>query len=318
MNKIQLNINGIAISFSVILAGIGTIVSATFLQSRNVFQSLLQWALFSGILFILWKITYYFREKTDYRYIGISLAFIVFFGYLNTLLFPEQLLFISFIRLFMPTLLFTILQQYFLSRERSDKLMIENLQLKAESYKAELENLKNQLNPHLLFNSLTTLQAIIRSDAKTAEKFVVELSKIYRIALQKVNHGKSTLKEEVEFIQGFLFLQKTRFENSIHYKIETEEKSTNYCLPTFALQLLVENCIKHNIVSTEKPLYIHIFQENPETITVTNNFQPKLSKTEESGIGLINLKRRYELFGIANGIVIENSDTLYKVTLTLF
>jgi LytS/YehU family sensor histidine kinase len=197
-------------------------------------------------------------------------------------------------------------------------LLTENLKLKSETYKAELDNLRNQINPHFLFNSLTTLQTIIRQNPKTAEEYLLKLSDFYRRTLLSSKANKITLKEELDFIKSYIFLLENRFENGLKVDIEFNEKSLNYNVPIFALQLLIENCIKHNIISDDKPLLIQIFQENEMTITVKNNLQPKLKKEHSTQTGLLNLSKRYELLGVKNGLIINQDKDVFSITLKLF
>jgi LytS/YehU family sensor histidine kinase len=111
---------------------------------------------------------------------------------------------------------------------------------------------------------------------------------------------------------------KARHEDALQIKMEINPQSYEYSIPFFTLQLLAENCIKHNIVSVNKPLYIHIFQKDEATITVSNNFQPKHQPLNSTGVGLDNLMERYRLMGIENGLEIEKTDNHYNVTLKLF
>jgi LytS/YehU family sensor histidine kinase len=210
------------------------------------------------------------------------------------------------------------IQQSFKSVQEKQLLLTENLQLKSETYKAELENLRSQVNPHFLFNSLATLQSIVRQNPKTAEDFIIKLSDFYRRTLLSSPSNKITLKEELEFIQSYIFLLQNRFENGLKFKIDINEATLKYNLPTFALQILIENCIKHNIISDEKPLIIHLFQKDMTSITVQNNSQIKLNKEGSTKTGLLNLKRRYELYGIKDGVIIDQNKDDFSATLKLF
>jgi sensor histidine kinase YesM len=111
---------------------------------------------------------------------------------------------------------------------------------------------------------------------------------------------------------------KVRHEDSLKIKIEINPKSHHYSIPIFALQLLLENCIKHNVVSRNKPLEIHIYQKDQVTITVSNNYQPKHESIKSNGLGLSNLSERYKLMKIDNGLIIDNTSSYYAVTLKLF
>lgn len=276
------------------------------------------WIFLTIMLLFIWFINLRIQNLSTLKIFALNLFFVGSATFFESSIFNNVEFTPAFIRLLMPSFLFIVLQHSFRSIRQSEKLKRENLLLKAENYKAELENLKKQLDPHFLFNSLTTLLTVIRKDTEIAEKYVTNLSDIYRKILNNSSIDKISLQDEVEFITSYLFLQKTRFEKALIFDIVINENSMFYNLPSFALQLLVENCIKHNIVSEEKPLNIKIFQIDETTITVENNFQPKKNGEKSGGLGIENLKKRYNLLGIAEGVEIKNDKTNFTVTLKLF
>lgn len=302
---------------SMLLSSVGIVINASI--DRMSWQNIVfQWLFYVSILLISWFVNLKISAK-PFPLILLFNVIVVFMGGISAKhLFNTSMYAVPIIRFIMPSVAFVILQQYFSSLKQSEQLKIENLQLKAENYQAELENLKKQLNPHFLFNSLTTLQTIMRSEVEIAEKYVIHLAEVYRKMLQGSQTSTTTLKEELAFIESYFFLLKTRFENGIALSVEISPSAYSYRLPIFALQLLLENCIKHNIVSEEKPLIIKLFQKEEVSITLSNTYQPKHKKAQVSGIGLTNLKRRYELMGIENGVTIEQNEEVYCVTLTLF
>ena len=171
---------------------------------------------------------------------------------------------------------------------------IEAEQLRTEKVAGQYQSLKNQLNPHFLFNSLNVLTNLVYEDADKSAAFIQQLSRIYRYVLDVQQEELVSLSDEVGFAQNYLRLQKLRFEENLIYDIKTDQIE-NYYLPPLSLQLLLENAIKHNVVSMEHPLKIHIHQEG-DFLMVHNNFQPKkLQDVESKGIGLENIRRRYEL-----------------------
>jgi LytS/YehU family sensor histidine kinase len=127
-----------------------------------------------------------------------------------------------------------------------------------------------------------------------------------------------TLKEELDFFNAYMYLMSLRQENSIFVDVKISEAALSYNLPVFSLQLLTENCIKHNIVSVTKPLHIRLYQKDPKTLTVSNNYQPKSVQSESFGIGINNLKQRYKLEGIVQGVQIEQNELEYSTTIKLF
>lgn len=176
---------------------------------------------------------------------------------------------------------------------------IEKEQLVRANMQSQLESLRNQVNPHFLFNSLNTLVNIIPEQPDTAVRFVQKLSKVYRYILEMRDTNTTPLSTELEFLNAYIFLLKERFgENlivNINIPIEDKSISERQIVP-LALQILFENAIKHNIISAAKPLHIEVFVEkNGEVLIVKNNLQRKNQMQEGTGVGLENVKNRYKL-----------------------
>ncbi|WP_375580798.1 sensor histidine kinase [Marivirga tractuosa] len=192
---------------------------------------------------------------------------------------------------------------------------IEAEQLRTEKLAGQYQSLKNQLNPHFLFNSLNVLTNLVYENADKSASFIQQLSKIYRYVLDVQQEELVSLADEIGFAQNYLSLQKIRFEENLIYDIKTEHID-NFYLPPLSLQLLLENAIKHNIVSMEHPLKIKIHQKR-DILVVSNNFQPKsTNEIESNGIGLENIKRRYELMSDKMP-EISKTETEFSVTLPL-
>lgn len=192
---------------------------------------------------------------------------------------------------------------------------IEAEQLRTEKLAGQYQSLKNQLNPHFLFNSLNVLTNLVYENADKSASFIQQLSKIYRYVLDVQQEELVSLADEIGFAQNYLSLQKIRFEENLVYDIKTDHIE-NFYLPPLSLQLLLENAIKHNIVSMEHPLKIKIHQKE-DVLIVTNNFQPKnKNEIESNGIGLENIKRRYELMSDKKPEIVE-TETEFSVTLPL-
>jgi two-component system, LytTR family, sensor kinase len=203
-----------------------------------------------------------------------------------------------------------------LIRQR-DVIKLQNQQLLNENLQARLDALKQQINPHFLFNALSTLRSMVRAKDERAEDFILKLSDVYRQLLNKNEVLLMSLKDEVEFLQSYLFMLHARFEDMLQVTIQTTPECEQKKLPTFSLQLLVENCIKHNIISSARPLSIRVYHKNASTITVENNLQPKTVKEDSSGTGLSNLQKRYDLLQVKEGVGITNNDDQFSVTLKL-
>lgn len=182
--------------------------------------------------------------------------------------------------------------RYYLFRWHDAAVEAEKLQ--KENSIAQLETLRTQVNPHFLFNSLNALQSLIETDQEKARQFVQELSKVYRYVIDHKDDMVVELSEELNFIHSYIFLHKIRFGNNLNYDTRIDAGSLKKFIPPLTLQLLVENAIKHNIISSDKPLHIEILSENGGLL-VRNNFQPRAEKINSTGIGLQNLKERYRL-----------------------
>ncbi|TKT93594.1 histidine kinase [Dyadobacter frigoris] len=195
------------------------------------------------------------------------------------------------------------------------KSAIEAEQLKTQQYAQQYQTLKDQLNPHFLFNSLNVLSNLVYENPDTAARFIRQLSKIYRYVLEVQQEKLVKLSSEMEFAENFLSLQKIRFEEGLQYKINVNLK-TDFYLPPLSLQMLLENAIKHNIASMANPLFIEILLEGKQLI-VKNNLQLKSSLSEEStGIGLSNIRKRYELLN-NDQVLIEETNDFFIVKLPL-
>jgi LytS/YehU family sensor histidine kinase len=186
--------------------------------------------------------------------------------------------------------------------------------LRSEKLMAQYEALKNQVNPHFLFNSLNVLSSLIEIDPKKASQYVQQLSDIMRYVLESRKRDLVPLKEELDFIEQFLQLQKLRFGDALNYKIDIQDQDNGQIVP-LALQLLVENAIKHNVIAQEQPLTIFI-KENGTKICVINDLQPKSQITSGSGVGLVNLKERYQFLS-EKAIEVKECDQQFSVCIPI-
>lgn len=187
--------------------------------------------------------------------------------------------------------------------------------LKKQQIEMELQILKNQINPHFLFNSLNTLVGIIEESPKEAVNFVEHLSTFYRNILKYKEVDMISLKEEWNILQEYLYLLRTRFQDNITFDVQIAEDSWEKKIPAFSLQMLLENAIKHNIISNSKPLRIEMSSQN--TIFIfQNTYQPKQSILHSTGIGLKNINSRFLLL-TQREISIEQTASYFRVCLPL-
>ena len=178
----------------------------------------------------------------------------------------------------------------------------EKERLQRENIKSQLEGLKNQVNPHFLFNSLNTLSHLIPEDPDKAVNFVQKLSKVYRYILEIRDRRIIQVEEELEFIHSYIFLLKERFGENIQISCDIPTAYLQEKIVPLSLQILLENAVKHNIISTKKPLHIEVFIEddkNPKNrpkLIVKNNLQKKNQVAVSTRLGLENIKSRYQFF----------------------
>ena len=180
--------------------------------------------------------------------------------------------------------------------KRSQQSLVRAEKLERENSQIRYETLKSQLNPHFLFNSLNILSSLIKKDSDKAQNFVDEFSSVYRYTLDVIEKPVVELREEIDFAKSFLFLQKIRFDNAVEIEINVDASKLNCLVPPLALQTLLENAFKHNKASVDNPLKIKIYSDN-DSLIVTNDLQPKIKGADSKGIGLNNLRKRYELLG---------------------
>ncbi len=216
--------------------------------------------------------------------------------------------------LLFTTLVVLFYEASFFFKQWKDTL-VEAEKLRKETVQAQLEGLRQQINPHFLFNSLNTLVAIIPENTQTATDFVHKLSHVYRYLLCVKEKELVTLAEELEFLNSYIFLLKVRFEENLNIRLSVPESAKGKLLPPVSLQLLIENAIKHNVVSREHPLHLDIFVED-NRLLVQNNLQPKQQLEESTGMGLQNIQTRYVLLS-EEKVGITHTATHFLVSLPL-
>lgn len=180
---------------------------------------------------------------------------------------------------------------------------------------AKFESLKNQIDPHFLFNSLNVLSSLIEENPENAQKFTTSLSKIYRYVLEQKDKELVSVEEELQFAKTYMNLLKMRFENSISYELPTDYHNEEAKVVPLSLQLLLENTIKHNIVSEQKPLHIKIYIENNYLI-VGNNLQKKETLHYRKGVGLQNIVNRYALIS-ERKVLVEETPNAFNVKIPI-
>ena len=175
------------------------------------------------------------------------------------------------------------------------KSIEEREHAKQEQIRSELAGLRNQVNPHFLFNSMNTLMNIVTEDQQLAVNFLRKLSKVYRYVLENREEQIIPLSKELDFIHSYVFLQKERFRGSLEVKIEVADQILSQKIIPLSLQILFENAIKHNVISRKKPLLIEVYAEKGKLV-VRNNLQRKEQVMDSTKVGLENIQTRYRFF----------------------
>ncbi|TPN85163.1 2TM domain-containing protein [Aquimarina algicola] len=195
---------------------------------------------------------------------------------------------------FVITLIVSLFLHAFYFYKELQNRQIKEQKIIADTASAKFAALKNQLDPHFLFNSLNVLTSLIEENPRMAQKFTTSLSKVYRYVLEQKNKELVTVDEELKFARTYMTLVKLRFEDSIKFDIPDSATNPEAKVVPLSLQLLLENTVKHNVVMPERPLHIKIYEDDGFLI-VENNLQPKKVIKQSSGVGLGNVQQRYAL-----------------------
>ncbi|MBC7920358.1 MAG: histidine kinase [Ferruginibacter sp.] len=255
--------------------------------------------------------------------LSIGYTFVATFVLLNLIelvahekLCAEQQFFREFALNLIPTLFITSIYEsaYFFSEWKKNVQKTEALA--RENVQSQLAVLKSQVDPHFLFNSLNTLAALIDDDNQSAQKYLEQLADVYRYVL--VNKDKTTvsLREELAFVDAYLYLNKTRFRENLRVETQISEPHQRRLVAPLSLQMLVENAIKHNIISKDRPLTIRIFGEAGDWITVENNVQGKSVLEQSTRVGLQNIINRYRHL-TSQPVEVQHGDALFTVRIPL-
>ena len=210
-----------------------------------------------------------------------------------------------------------------LSNEREQRLRqqaeadLAVQRLRQEMNEMQMRALQSQISPHFLFNSLNTLSSLIADEPRRAEQFVDEMSSVYRYLLQANERELTTLATELAFINSYYHLLKTRYGQGIVLSLAIEPVFQSYLLPPLTLQLLVENAVKHNVVSASRPLSIRIYTSKTGSLCISNTIQRKISRSNTSTQkGLLNITEKYRLLN-QPPIQITETDKVFEVVIQL-
>ena len=199
---------------------------------------------------------------------------------------------------------------------QQEKLQEENRKLRMENVENKYESLKNQLNPHMFFNSLNTLQALVREDPDKAQHYINELSKVLRYTLQQSDQQCASLSSEIALAKAYIYLLEVRYEDNITFHIDIDDTYLEYQLPPISIQHLIENAVKHNEISSRNQLEVTLETRPDGCLHVFNTIHARRAPLSRSGIGLENLSKRYKLL-FHEEIEISKTNNLFTVKLPL-
>ena len=214
-------------------------------------------------------------------------------------------------------ILILVLTEIILLRKKKEHVEKENNQLRIANLEGKHNLLKQQLQPHFLFNSLSIIKALIKKDTVKADHYVEMLSELLRYSVYANNNYKVTVEEEIKYVSTYLKMQKIRFKDALIFNFDIPGELLNGLVPIHSLQLLAENAQKHNMLSETSPLLIKVSGDaRLRTICVENNLQPKSDFNTKKGLGLKNLRERYQLLGGTDLQITQTKDQ-FIVTLKL-
>ena len=269
------------------------------------------------------------RKRTIAAIVGtlvMNIALVYFCNYLNFIVIqgknPEKFFNgeMNFINWFFINFAITIsaighARGFMAAWKNSTKKEVVEQKLIAKSANAQFESLKNQLDPHFLFNSLNVLDSLIEENPVQAQRFTNSMSKIYRYVLEQKDKELVSVEEEIDFAKTYCELLKTRFEDAVTFEFNISEEDKKGFVVPLSLQLLLENSIKHNFATSSKPLNIKIFTEKGNLI-IENNLQTRELPNTSTGVGLANIVSRYNLLTERN-VFVEKSETFFRVKLPI-
>jgi hypothetical protein len=193
--------------------------------------------------------------------------------------------------------------------------IVEQEALKRAHLATRYESLQNQVNPHFLFNSFNVLSNLMHKDVGQADEFLQRMTRVYRYVLESQTKEAVPLDEELRMLRNYLYLLEVRFGEGLEVSLDLTPDPSEYLAPQ-SLQMLVENAVKHNVVSRKRPLHIHIVRAGDDRVEVRNNRQPKDQSPHSLGVGLANIRDRYHLLAGREVIIREEPD-IFSVSLPI-
>jgi len=314
--------------FSVSIATIAVLLPRLVrLDTDRLFLTLLSFVYLSCAFFLCWLIHHFFLLNTRHRLTPllsicccVAVIAILTWGLNITNLSPlnrfsdhelkrGQVSFIRFFRAFIISTIAWIAVYYFRLIVLFQQSRLENEYLKQGNLQAQLASLRQQISPHFLFNSLNALSSL--SNEAPVKEYVLKMSEVYRYVLHYQDQKVTTVEAELAFIRSYIYILETRFEEGLNIRIQVGPGALGRKILPFALQLLVENAVKHNVISYRTPLSLFIYDQD-ERLVVENDLRPRTTMETASGTGLHNLSQRY-LLTAGKDIRISRDASRFKV-----
>ncbi len=332
MNKKKLKISAAVIWVSSIIIGLLSSVPQIAQQHFNAAEASVNAGITSAFAILMWYVNIYMftnqaerspKQQISYPKLVNSLliGIVVMFGLawmqqliLSHINFGPVMLMVE-VRGILINLVFYMFLQLLQQNYENQYVNMELERMKNDNLGAQYELLKQQVNPHFLFNSLNTLKAMVETGDAEAVDFILKLSNFYRYTLESRKLDLIQVTDEMEIVKAYLFLQNARFEGGFTFKNDLGDKELHTLIPPFTLQLLVENCIKHNVVSMDKPLHIRLYAE-ADHIILENPIRLKSGDQNSLGVGLKNIQLRYHHL-LEKQVQIINDGTLFQIKLPL-
>jgi two-component system, LytTR family, sensor kinase len=244
---------------------------------------------------------------------GIRWLVAIMFMEVNYVRLLDEVIIMVFVLIVSTTLVLIDLSMFLLEKWRFSLAELERF--KKENAEFRFESLRSQLNPHFLFNSLNTLASLIYENGEKAELFIRELADVYRYILEFRDHELVKVSKELEMVRSYIYLVQLRFDQNLEMTVNIGTQSGERLIAPMTMQMLIENAIKHNIISKKKPLTIRIYDEE-NYLVVENNLQKKETKEYSSNVGLKNIQSRYNFLSANKMEVYEDKQT-FKVRIPL-
>lgn len=315
------------IVLAIVLPGLSLLVNDNeqVLSETGVGNIFFVWTVTSILLYALWQAIWKTWEIPDSRIRALTLFAIATASGLTVGTLPglfsasTEALNTSFLfRIVIASVLFVTIQSALRAQQAMAKLQLEKEQILTQNYKVQLQAIRARIDPHFLFNSLNTLRSMVRQNHSNSEQFVIHLSDFYRSTLKHNENSTLPLGEELKVLDAYLYVMKSRSGEAVEFEFSITQEARAKHIPSLALQIVVENCFKHNSMTTKNPLRIELRTgKEGNSILVKNNRQARMKEAEPSGRGLEMIQLRYELLNIAEGVRVKETTASYQIELKL-